>query len=320
MSCQQVQMNLSLYLYGELDFAQEEELEQHLSECALCQRALAREKTWHTTLNSERLDVPLDLLSQCRRELRGAISSSEERSRRRISTRMFWTRWLSPLGFSATRWSMRVAVASFLLVVGFAAARWIDRNSVSDVAAGESYDLSSLAGPTALIREIQPRENNRVRILFDQVRPREITGRPDDSEVRELLLAAMKDPSDPGIRVDSVEMLKGQEGSDVRDALIYSVRHDTNAAVRLKALEGLRRFTNDHAARDTVKFVLEHDEDPGVRSEAIDVLAPANQQVQFSPDLAGTLQQIVRSEREDDYIRLRSMQLLREMKASLDAY
>jgi hypothetical protein len=316
MSCQQAQMNLSLYLYGELDFAQEEQLEQHLSECALCQHALAREKTWHTTLNSERVDVPLDLLSECRRELRSAISSSPDRS----GAPGWWPSSLWPLGFSATRWSMGVAVASFFIVIGFAAARWIDRNSTSDFATGESYDLSSLGAPTALIRDIQPSENNRVHIVFDQVRPREITGRVEDSDVRQLLLAGMKDPSDPGIRVYSVEMLKDQEGNDVRDALIYSARHDTNAAVRLKALEGLRRFTSDRGVRDTLKFVLEHDDDPGVRSEAIDVLAPANQRVQFSPDLAGTLQQIVRSQREDDYIRLRSMQLLREMKASLDAY
>lgn len=316
MNCQQVQMKLSLYLYGELDFAQEEEVDEHLSGCALCQRALAREKTWHTTLNSERRDAPLDLLSQCRRELRTALSSSRvtSRSRARASS------WFEPLGFSATSWSMRAAVASFLLVVGFSAARWMDRNGVPNLAMGESAEMGVLGSSTARIRDIQPGENDRVRIIFDQVQPREITGRIDDGDVRQLLLAAMKDPTDPAIRVDSVEMLNRESGNDVRDALIYSVRHDTNAAVRLKALEGLRRFAGAATARDTLKFVLEHDDNPGVRSEAIDVLAPANQVVEFSPDLAGTLQNIVRSETEDDYIRMRSMQLLREMKASLDVY
>ncbi len=94
MNCQQVQINLSLYLYGELDFAREEEVEDHLSACALCQRALAREKNLHTALNSERWDVPLDLVSQCRRELRTAISSSGASSRSRAT----WSRWLEPLG------------------------------------------------------------------------------------------------------------------------------------------------------------------------------------------------------------------------------
>lgn len=314
MNCRQVQTNLSLYLYGELDFALEEEVDEHLSGCALCQRALAREKNWHTTLNAERWDAPLDLLSQCRRELRIATSSSRGRSRAR------WLSRLEPLGFSATRWSLRTAVASFLVLAGFSAARWMDRNGVPNLQMGESYEMGVLDSSTARIRDIQPGENDRVRIIFDQVQPREIIGRIDDSHVRQLLLAAMKDPTNPAIRVDSVEMLNREGGDEVRDALLYSVRHDTNAAVRLKALEGLRRFAGDRIARDTLKFVLEQDDNPGVRSEAIDVLAPANHVVEFSPDLAGTLQKIVRSEDEDDYIRMRSMQLLREMRASLDVY
>ena len=44
MTCQDVQSSLSLYLYGELDFAQEEEVENHLADCAACQLSLAREK------------------------------------------------------------------------------------------------------------------------------------------------------------------------------------------------------------------------------------------------------------------------------------
>jgi hypothetical protein len=316
MTCPQAQMKLSLYLYGELDFAQEEQLEQHLSECALCQRALAREKTWHTTLNAERQDLPLDLLSQCRRDLRNAISSSEQIDQSRAS----WLKWLEAVGFSATPWSMRVAVASLLVMVGFSAARWMDWDGVSVPQVEEPAQMGLMAPSTARIRDIQPRDNDRVRIIFDQVRQREIVGRVDDEDVRQLLLAAAKDPTDPGIRVDSVEILKNHTGSDVRDALIYSVRHDTNAAVRLKALEGLRRFSADAMARDSLKFVLQHDDNPGVRSEAIDVLASASQPLQLNPDMVGILQQIVGSDREEDYIRMRSIRLLREIKASPDVY
>jgi hypothetical protein len=316
MTCQQVQMNVSLYLYGELDFAQEEQLEQHLSECALCQRTLAREKAWHSTVNSEREDVPFDLLSQCRRELRNAISSPEVKKESRAS---FWN-WLQPLGVSTTRWSMRVALASFLFIVGFGAARWMDRNSVPGFPIEPTSQMGFLGSSTTRIRDIQPGENDRVRIIFDQVRPQEITGRVEDGDVRQLLLAAIKDPTDPSIRVDSLDILKNQDGRDVRDALLYTVRHDNNAAVRFKALEGLRRFAGDQVSRDTLKFVLEHDDNPSVRSEAIDVLVPANQPVQLNPDMVGILQQIVASEREDDYIRMRSLRLLREMKVSLDVY
>ena len=205
-------------------------------------------------------------------------------------------------------------------MVGFSAARWIDRNRVPLARIDESSQMDVVGPATARVRDIEPRDNGRVRIIFDQVRPHEIVGRVDDDDVRQLLLAAAKDPTDPGIRVDSVEILKNHDGSDVRDALIYSVRHDTNAAVRLKALEGLRRFAADQTTRDTLKFVLQHDDNPGLRSEAIDVLAPANQPLRLSPDMVGILQQIAGSDREEDYIRVRSIGLLREMKGAPDVY
>lgn len=313
MNCQQVQIQLSLYLYGELDFAQEEELEQHLSVCALCERAYAREKAWHATLNAERTDVPLNLLASCRQQLKSEISHSSRRSS--------WWRWEAPLGFGAMRWSTGLAAASFLVFVGFSAARWIDRNGWPQALQTRGATEMGFLNPAAVhVRDIQPGGADRVRIIVDQVSQREITGRVGDDAVRQLLLAAARDSSDPGIRVDSVEMLNGQNGSDVRDALLRSVRSDPNAAVRLKALEGLRQFAGDAVTRDTLKFVLEHDDNPGVRSEAIDVLVSQRAKTPFSPQLAGTLQELMRSQQEDDYVRMRCLQVLNEMKASPDIY
>jgi hypothetical protein len=315
MTCPQVQTNLSLYLYGELDFAHEEELEEHLGGCAFCQQALAREKAWHTAVNAERSDVPLELLAECRQSLKSAISSlkSERKSG--------WLRWAERLGFSTTRWSAGLALASFLVFIGFTSARWIDRHGVPGGLQAEGTAGMSLLNPSAArIRDIQPGTDNRVRIIFDQVREGEITGRPDEETVRRLLLAATKDPADPGIRVDSVEMLKNQRGTDVRDALLYSAQHDTNAAVRLKALEGLRGFVDDPVTRAGLKSVLEHDDNPGVRSEAIDILAPVNERFPFNGQLASTLQDVIRAQQDDDYVQARCLQVLREMQTSPDVY
>ncbi|MBV9612698.1 MAG: HEAT repeat domain-containing protein [Acidobacteriaceae bacterium] len=320
MKCHDAQTSLSLYLYGELDFAQEEALEQHLAGCAACQLALDREKAWHTTLNSGRTDVPFELLSACRRDLRTAVSAAAPAKPRSAFLKGPWFDRLNGLGFSATRWSMRVAVASLLVVIGFSAARWMDQNGLPGFSAGEPSHMGLIDPSNARIRDIQAGGNGRVRIVFDQVRSREVSGRVEDEDVRRLLLAATRDPGDPGIRVDSVEILKTQNGADVRDALLYSLERDPNAAVRLKALEGLRRFAGDRATRDALRFVLQHDDNPGVRSEAIDVLAPANQRVELSPDLARTLEEIARSQREDDYVRVRSLEILQKTNASLRVY
>jgi hypothetical protein len=317
MTCHQVQTDLSLYLYGELDFAAEEQLEEHLETCALCQNALAREKSWHTAVKSEQLDAPIDLLSECRRDLKSAVSHSTGSHKSHFS----WGNWMKPFRLSATRWSMGMAVGSFLVFMGFSAGRLADRNGMTANINSSGIEQAGVLNPsTGRIRDIQADDPQHVRIIVDGIRQEEITGSADDKEVRQWLLVAMKDPSDPGLRVDSVEALQSQDGSDVRDALLYSVRHDSNAAVRVKALQGLRRFTSDAATREALRFVLEHDSNPGVRSEAIDVLARADQKIALSPDLTGTLQEIARSQDSDDYVRMRCLEVLARMKTSADVY
>ena len=228
---------------------------------------------------------------------------------------------MSQLGFSPLAWSSRIAVTSFLLFTGFSAGRWIDRHGLPGTVSPSGETEAGLFDPsTAHVRDIQPSGDNRVRIIFDQVQEQQITGRMDDQGIRRVLIAAAKDPADPGIRVDSVELLNDQSGSDVRDALIYAARHDRNAGVRLKALEGLRRFVEDPAARQNVAFVLQHDDNSEVRSRAIDVLAPARDKDELSPELAAALQEIVRSEQGDDYVRTRCMELLREGHALPEEY
>jgi hypothetical protein len=307
-----------LYLYGELEFSLEEELEQHLESCALCQLALGREKQWHMGANAVRLDVPLDLLSECRRDLRRQTGSAESEAH---FAPQWWERgrnWLVALDFSFTAWSTRLAAASFLVFIGFAGGRWLDRNS-NNLQSGVA-EMNIVTPATLRVRDIEPSQDNRVRIVVDEVQQRAIEGRISDNGVRRLLLQATKDPTDPGIRVDSMDLLTTQSGSDVRDALLYSAQHDPNAAVRLKALQGLRRYVSDPVTRETAALVLEHDSNPNVRSEAIDVLVPANGQYDLSPSLAGMLESILRSERESDYIRLRCMQALHENTSAVGVY
>ncbi len=313
MTCHDVQLQLSLYLYGELDFAAEERVENHLSECAFCQRAFAREKTWHTAASAEHRDVSLDLLAECRRELRTLIATEAAAGKR--SSRKSW-QWPSALRVSFTPWSYRLAAASFLVFVGFAAGRFVQGlGSGSDM----NLNQAGMFDPSTRIRDIQADGPGRVRIVLDQVKQREVVGNANDQNVRQWLLVAIQDPSDPGIRVDSMDMLSKQTGTDVRDALLGRIQRDPNAAVRLKALESVRPFASDATTRSVLRSVLEHDTDPNVRSEAIDVLAPVNQKPELTPELAMTLQNLVRSE-NDDYVRERCLQLLRAINAPTDVY
>ncbi len=312
MTCRDVQSRLSLYLYGELNFTEEEEFEQHVSECAVCGRALANEKGWHSSVNAEGSDVPLDLLAACRSELSERVASADARRKG-----LGWRGW-NWLSFSGPQWSMRLAVGSFLVIAGFSAAQYLDRNGLPGGLATGAQDMGIINPSAARVRDIEPAENNRVRVVFEQERA--ITGPVDSETVRQLLLAATTDEADPGIRMDSVEVLNGQPGEDVRDALLNSARRDPNAAVRLKAVEALGRFPDDRAAREGLVYVLQHDDNAGVRSQAIDVLSAANSASKLGPDVQDALAALVRSSQPDDYVRLRCLELLRSSNAPFGVY
>jgi hypothetical protein len=314
MTCQQVQSQLSLYLYGELDFAREEQVESHLGICAFCQAALQREKEWHTALRSGAQDAPFDLLSQCRRELQSNIAALGAAGRPHVPA---WQRLRNWFDVPAFDWTARAALASFLVILGFGVGRWAGTSGPLQT---EGVSEANLFGPNVQIRQVRPDQSGQVRIVIDRVRQDEVTGPIDDERIRRFVLAATRESADPAVRVDSVQVLTGQSGNDVRDALLASVRRDPNAAVRLKALEALRPFAQDPTTRQTLKFILEHDENPGVRSEAIDVLVPATETTEVAPDLVRTHQDVMRSDPSDEYVRMRCLQLLQETRALPDTY
>ena len=314
MTCQDVQASLSLYLYGELDFAREEHLENHLAECALCQLTLAREKQWHTLTNAQVAEPPLDLLAECRQQLRPALTRETAHP---ASARPWW-RWTNPFGISATRWSAQIALASMLVFIGYASARWFNNGSGRGSLETAATQMSLLNTASARIRDVQANGPGTVKIVLDQ--ESEITGRIDDANVRTLLLAGTRQP-DPVVRFYSVEILTQQDNAqaanDLREVLFNTVRTDPNPAIRLEALEGLRHFSGDPAALETLAFVLEHDDNPGVRSQAVNVLVPIDGSVAITPATAQIIADVMRSAPQDDYVRARCSQALREAKLPL---
>ena len=314
MTCQEIQRSFSLYLYGELDFDLEEAVEQHLHDCALCTKALGQERAWHAAMILEQSEPPLALLSKCREDLRDSIGVARD------VAQPVWLRWVDSLGLRPSPWSMRLATASLLICLGFGISRLVERGQLALYSGDGSQEQMSILGPAQTrVRFIEPQGTDGVQLVVDEIRERVIAGSTSDDRIRRLLFTAAKDPTDPGLRVESMDILKSQPGDDVRDALLDAVTHDPNAGVRLKALQGLTRYTDDPETRHTVSFVLSHDENPDVRTQAIDLLVPSPGDITFSPQLAGTLQELMRTER-NDYIRNRCQHALHAMNASVDIY
>ncbi|HSW49343.1 MAG TPA: HEAT repeat domain-containing protein, partial [Bryobacteraceae bacterium] len=201
---------------------------------------------------------------------------------------------------------LRPAGALALVAVGFLGARLIPQSSAPP----------SIGTPSvSQVRYLQPDSSGGVRVVVDETIERVYLGDLAQPRIQRLVLEAAQSPADPGLRLESLDVLRPQGRSPVvRRAFLQAVQNDPNAAVRLKAIEGLRPFGSDPEVRSVLSRVLLEDDHVGVRSEAIDLLVEYRED-----DVVGVLQQLMEREHEG-YIRERSQRILEAMNASLGAF
>jgi hypothetical protein len=198
-----------------------------------------------------------------------------------------------------------------LVLLGFVGARYIP----------EKFGgvRAMLAEPMfSSVRSVEPNASGQVQIAVDETRRHVVSGALEDPQIQELLVSGVTDGSNPNVRLQSIQVLH-QSGSNpdseqVRRALLGALEHDTNAAVRLKALDGLKPFAGDASVRTALANVLQKDDDASVRVQAIDLLA-----AHHDDSIVGVLQDVVQKE-DDPYVRAQIMQLLAQLKASVGTY
>ena len=309
MNCDAVTKALPLYYYGELTGEVEEGVEDHLQSCAACQAELERQRALAAALDSHALVPGSALLAECRHELVRAIYREEAPHARRAASdpwglfrEAFRSLWHPGIRFA------QPAGALALLAIGFFAARFIPGGSIS-------ADPLSTGSIVSSIRSVQPDNTGRVQISLDETRRRVVSGKLDDQNIRRLLLAAAREQDNPGVRVESVGLLKDQcTFAETRGVLLEAVLHDPNPGVRMKALEGLKSFSTDPDVRRTLAQVLLKDQNAGVRIQVIDLLIARQDAATI-----GVLQTLIGKE-DNGYVRMRCQNALREMNASVGTF
>lgn len=307
MTCDKAQRLLPLFLFDELSLEEENAVHEHIDSCPACRTALERERAMHQLLEDAEQEVPPGLLVRCRAGLRNGFQMHPVP----VARQSFWRRlWDMPM--SPVVWKPLGAMA--LVAVGFFGARLLP---VSD--GGDSFlraFRSNSSGPVAeRVRYVNTDSSGGVKLIVDETRQRVLSGRLDDDRIRGLMLSAAQDPSDPGLRVETMDILKGSaESADVRGALLHALQNDDNVGVRLKAIEGLKQFSEEPETRKALANVLLTDRNAGVRTKAIDLLVQ-----QRHMDTVGVLQELIRTE-DNSYIRQRCQRALREMNASVETF
>jgi hypothetical protein len=301
--CAEVVRQIPLYSYGEISSDLEERIESHLADCPNCRRELALHRSFLEALDQRDDASEAVLLTSCRAGLRQQLAVETARGSRPSG-------WLESLrNLSQLHIPFRIPVGAMALVaLGWFGARYTPEK-FGGIRAGLTQPMFSS------VQSVEPDASGKVQIAVDEVQRRVVTGSLGDPHIQQLLLSAMREESNPGVRVDSIGLLQNSADSEeVKHALIDSVSRDPNAGVRLKALEGLKQYASDEAVRKTLANVLLKDDNAGVRGQAIDLLTRHH-----DDSIVGVLQDVMQRE-DDSYIRTRCRNLLQAMKASVGTY
>jgi hypothetical protein len=299
--CTETVGQIPLYVYGEISSEAEERVEAHLAACADCRGQLAAHRAFLEVVDRREEFTDPALLAACRADLRRQLAGEGSRS---------FTGWFEKLrSFSRLHIPFRVPVGAMALVLlGWFGAR-VAPEKFGGVSAGVAEPMFSN------VRSVEPDSSGKVQIAVDDVRRHVVVGNLQDPRIQALLLAAVREESNPGVRGDSIGVLQNSNGSEeVRNALIEAVTHDPNPGVRLKAIGGLKQYAGDASVRKALAEVLSDDDDPGMRVQAIDLLTAHHDE-----SIVGVLQDVVQKE-DNNYIRTRCRNLLEAMKASVGTY
>ncbi len=319
-SCEKVRTQLAMLLYGELSFDEEEAVDRHLEGCAECRTSLERQRQLHAAFDQVEVEPPASLLWESRQRLQQSIAEAHAPV---ASRRGWWDQLVDSLTLrpSSNGGWLKPAGALALLTIGFVGARVAPN-------LGPQISGMSLADPGAQrVRSVEPAANGGIQIVLDETRQRVVSGQLDDQNIQGLLLSAAKDPSDPGLRYETVGILNDRaQTSEVRDTLIYALEHDENAGVRLKAMDGLRPFVTQPEVRKALTGVLLSDGNPGMRTQAIDLLTQGVGESTsdltgkaLDRDVIGTLQELMNRE-NNAYVRQRGQRVLQLVNASAETY
>jgi hypothetical protein len=317
MKCDIASESMILMSYGELPDELAGVLEQHLAGCESCRAELETMRLFEERLALlPVLEPSPNLLAQSRMRLDDALDMVPPHGfLTRLRTNFF--RWMGNVQSAP-------ALATLLVGVGFLAGNFTYRYQVAHEPKprqGAVYINHPTEGVVANVTGIvQTPDSELVQVNYNKVVPETVEGALDSPEIRQLLLMGTNAAATDKVRMNSVALLTNEckaghgcqptpDGKGIRHALMVSLRYDSDAGVRMKALEGLQRYVGqDQHVRDAVAEALMSDPDAGVRKTAIEMLEPVRSD--------SSVQQVLRTVSTQDtnpYIRTASFQALQDV-------
>jgi hypothetical protein len=311
-----------LYLFsaGEADEEQKRIINEHLLSCNSCREELK----YYYRLNEQltplaSAGVSDDLLLKARTKLRERISV--EHKRKSLFSRISDT--VSFFFNDNYKYVLNGALSAAAgIIIGFFVFKGENVQPVFAPDSGTEISTASSVYPdeTSGIRNIRlidaDPSDDHIEFSFEAVRQVNVSGNINDEKIRSVLMYAMMNGNNPGVRLNSLNLLKTSDNvdydSEVKEAIISAVKYDDNPGVRREAMKVLKTIPFDQDVKRSYLYVILNDSSSALRIDAINQLLEVSSK---GADLNKEDRDLFKDKLLDDensYIRLRAKTILEE--------
>jgi Putative zinc-finger len=315
---------IKLYFFNELGKREQQELDEHLMNCSECKAEFEDQERLISFLSKEESGKLPDtqLLNEARREFRAAlrVETDNKNFGRNILDRL--------ISFISTPYKFVLSGAAILLI-GFFAGYLVynsstNINSASPILSqnqpGNGLSTVSLEQDNIQITNVHFLNKNpqtgEIEFTFDAVKPMQVKGNINDQKIQNILTYSMLNGQNPGVRLNSINAIsenkKVLDDNDVKETLIRVVKFDENPGVRREAIKLLAKFPYDDEIKHAYLYVLSNDTTSGMRIEAINSLFQSRKEgSRFDDQELSIFKKKVETD-NNNYVRYRAKTALQE--------
>ena len=278
---------IPFYLYDELGMNEKLAFEKHLESCNECKKEIENYKKVFNKI-SEYGNAVVDnkILMESRQELKGAIRQEKYKI---IPFNMIFEKitnfMIKPSGLAIST----ISVLLLGLLIGYLI---FNVRSANELKNFEIDQVLNQAIKSYLnITDIKVINSNpatgEIEFSYNITNTKKVQGNVNDPRVRSLLSYAVLNEQNPGIRLNSLNVINANQNlrfdDELRQTIFTVAKYDKNPGVRREALQFIREVPFDKDVKNTLIYVLLNDTSSGVRIEAMNIIsAAAKKGVAFS--------------------------------------
>lgn len=322
--CWEVERDLALYLSDDLSAEVRAAFDDHLRACTACSSALASARDLLALLEVRPVaDPPPVLLNSCRDELQEMLDAVPPGRRSRWKWFLHAidpTNWI--LAHPAWSAALLIVVGVSLGYAAPGLIRQVNQTAEAQPLFTVTPASDNLC-PDDMKVSYDPGSGQQPGVATVQTgceTPVAITGSPDNPDVRNVLVYTLRNADRFGldVRLNALETLRTRmDDTLIRETLIYAARNDSNPGVRLKAMESLRGQEQDERVRQAYLEAVVYDANLGVRAEAVTALrtlAESSRGVPYGDERIVTVLRDRMARDPNTFIRLQSAAAVRQIE------